>query len=169
MGTVRISLQEDVSNQDLDDNQIGSLCGRSRDSKVIKPASDSPSTRNCCAGNVPFWNPTRLLDGVISNLNLTKKWAETDKQPSLSQPGIPQFFAGCNSERCFRTGRVRVSAATNRKRRTLPLRPARLPGSAPRVVAPIETARHRDSGRSLRRLSPGSSWPSKPWSGSEKN
>ena len=53
--------------------------------QVSKPAFDGPSTSELLRRECSILESTALLDGVISNLNLTTKWAEPNKQPSLSQ------------------------------------------------------------------------------------
>jgi len=53
--------------------------------QVIKPAMDSASSSELLRRECSILESTALLDGVISNLNLTTKWAEPNKQPSLSQ------------------------------------------------------------------------------------
>src|SRR5580765_4332992 len=53
--------------------------------QVNKPAYDSTSTSELLRRECSILESSALLDGVISNLNLTTKWAEPNKQPSLTQ------------------------------------------------------------------------------------
>lgn len=53
--------------------------------QVIKPPSDSPSTSELLRRECSILESTALLDGVISNLNLTVKWATSEGQPSISR------------------------------------------------------------------------------------
>ena len=53
--------------------------------QIIKPPIDSPSTSELLRRECSILESTALLDGVISNLNLTAKWADPNSGASLSR------------------------------------------------------------------------------------